>query len=98
MISQLGWWSSVVLHAKATFITHSRPSFGVHVKICLYGDVTTSEMDAMATILTLKAPITTAADDTFCDIILNLKKGMIFHENCLQADNSHEIACLFCYC
>ena len=22
---------------------------------------------------------------------------MIFHENCLQADNSHEIACLICY-
>ena len=37
--------------------------------------------------LSLKAPITTAADDIFCDIIFNFqKKGMIFHENCLPAN------------
>ena len=46
-------------------------------------------------ILTLKAPITTAADDKFCDIFSYFrKKGIIFHENRLPADDSHEISCL----
>ena len=47
-------------------------------------------------LLTLKAPITTAADDKFFNIFPNFRKkeGMIFHENCLPADNSHEISCL----
>ena len=52
------------------------------------------------TSLTLKAPIKTAADnDTFCDIFPNFRKeqGMIFHENRLPADDSHEISCLICY-
>ena len=46
--------------------------------------------------LTLKVPITTAADDKYCDIFSNFRKkyGMIFHENCLPADDSHEISCL----
>ena len=43
--------------------------------------------------LTLKAPITTAADDKICDIFSNLT----FHENRLLADDSHEISCLICY-
>ena len=49
--------------------------------------------------LTLKAPITTAADDKFRDIFPNLqqKKGMILHENRLPADDTHEISCLICY-
>ena len=48
--------------------------------------------------LALKAPITTAADDTFCDIFPNFrKKCMTFHENCLSADDSHEIVFLICY-
>ena len=49
--------------------------------------------------LTFKAPITTAADDKFGDIVLSLLKklGMIFHENRLPADNSHEISCHICY-
>ena len=52
--------------------------------------------------LALKASITTAADnkfcDKFCDIFpsLNKKKGMIFHENRLP-DDSHEISCLIRY-
>ena len=29
--------------------------------------------------------------------LIFLKKDMIFHENCLPADNAHEIACLLCY-
>ena len=35
----------------------------------------------------------TAADDKFCNIFLNFRKieGMIFHENRLPADDSHEI-------
>ena len=39
-------------------------------------------------ILTLKAPIPTAADDKFCDIFSNFrkKKGTIFHENRLPAE------------
>ena len=43
--------------------------------------------------LILKAPIMTAADDKFCDIFLNFRKieGMIFHENRLPAEDSHEI-------
>ena len=45
--------------------------------------------------LTLKAPITTAADDTFFNFFHNLrKKGMIFRENRVPADDSHEISCL----
>ena len=49
--------------------------------------------------LTLIAPIPTAADDKFCDIFSNFRKkyGMIFHENRLPSDDSHEIACLICY-
>ena len=49
--------------------------------------------------LTLKAPITTSADDKFCDIFTNFltKKGMILHENRLPADDSHEISCLIGY-
>ena len=49
--------------------------------------------------LTLKAPITTAADDKFCDIfpIFRQKLGMIFHKNRLPADDSHEISYLICY-
>ena len=50
-------------------------------------------------LLTLKAPIMTAADDTFCDIFFNFrtKYGMVFHENLLLADDSYEIPCLICY-
>ena len=49
--------------------------------------------------LTLKAPITTAADDKFCNIFPSFRQklGMIFHENCLPADDSHEISYLICY-
>ena len=49
--------------------------------------------------LTLKVPITTAADDKFSDIFLNFQKkeGMIFHENRLPADDSHQILCLIYY-
>ena len=42
--------------------------------------------------LTLKAPITTAADDEFCDIFSKMR-----YENRLLADDSHEIAYLFGY-
>ena len=50
--------------------------------------------------LTLKAPITTAAGDKFCDMFPNFrhKLGMIFHENRLPAaDDSHKVSCLICY-
>ena len=49
--------------------------------------------------LTLKAPITTAADNKVCLIFPNFqeKKDMILHENHLPADGSHEIPCLICY-
>ena len=43
--------------------------------------------------LTLKAPITTAADGKISNIFPNFKKkGIIFHENRLPADDSHEIS------
>ena len=49
----------------------------------------------------LKAPITIAADDIFCNIILDFRAKlgtcMIFHENRLSADAYHEIPCLICY-
>ena len=50
-------------------------------------------------LLILKAPITTAADDKFCDIFPNFRQnqGMILHENRLPADDSHEISCLIGY-
>ena len=53
-------------------------------------------MAAILEILTLKAPITAEADDKFCNIFPNFQKksGMIFHENRLPADDSHEISCL----
>ena len=53
---------------------------------------------AYLSFLTLKAPITTAADDKFCDIFPDLRYiyGMILHENRLPADDSHEISCLIC--
>ena len=46
----------------------------------------------------LKAQIMTAADDKFFNILSNFRKkqGMIFHENRLPADDSHEISCLIC--
>ena len=46
--------------------------------------------------LSLKAPITTAADNKFFNVFPKFKKklGMIFHENLLPADDSHEISCL----
>ena len=49
--------------------------------------------------LTLKAPITTAADDKLCDTFPNFREKyvMLFHEKCMPADNSHEISCLICY-
>ena len=42
---------------------------------------------------------TTAADDKFCNIFPNFRKdyGIIFHENPLPADDSHEISFLICY-
>ena len=56
---------------------------------------------ALLKCLNLQAPITTAEDDNFCDIFPNFwkKLGMIFHENRLPADDSHEIiiSCLLCY-
>ena len=37
-------------------------------------------------------PITTEADDKFCDIFLNfLRKGMVFHEFRLPEDDTHEM-------
>ena len=30
-------------------------------------------------------------------LIFKKKKGMIFHENRLPADDSHEMSCLICY-
>ena len=48
----------------------------------------------MLTVLALKAPITTAADDKFCVIFpIFLKRQDIF-ESRLPADDSHEISCL----
>ena len=46
--------------------------------------------------LTLKAPITTAADYKFRYTFPNFwqKYGMVLHENPLPADDSHEIKCL----
>ena len=49
-----------------------------------------------AVVLTLKAPITTAADDRLCNIFPNFQKksGMIY----LPAVYSHEISCLIAFC
>ena len=46
-----------------------------------------------------RAPLTSAADDKFCDISPNFcqKSDMILHENGLPADDSHEISCLIGY-
>ena len=39
----------------------------------------TTALSRRRQILTLKAPITTVADDKFCDTFPNLKKGMKYH-------------------
>ena len=50
-------------------------------------------------LLSLKAPPIFAADDIFkfCRFIKNNKSGMIFHENRLLADDSHEISFLISF-
>ena len=50
-------------------------------------------------LLTLKAPITTLADDEFCNIFPNFQKiqRMILHKNRLTAEDSHEIPYLIYY-
>ena len=49
--------------------------------------------------LTLKAPITTAEDDKFCDIFHNFRQKIRYDItwNRLPADDSHEISCLIGY-
>ena len=61
-------------------------------------DGSTIDRDA-SYILTLKAPITTAADNRICDIFPNFRqnKGMILNKNRLLEDDSHEISCHICY-
>ena len=41
----------------------------------------------------LRAPLTAAAEDKFCDIFLE-NKTLTLHVNHLPADDSHEILCL----
>ena len=55
-----------------------------------------SSAAVVITALTFKAPITTAADDKFCDIFTNYqqKEGIILHENRLLADDCQEISFL----
>ena len=64
---------------------------------CLFISRTFHEQENIDEVgLILKALITMAADDKFCDIFLNFrqKKSLILHE---PADDSHEIPCLICY-
>ena len=68
----------------------------------LHSDPTSNEVQTSNPLipsLTLKAPLTTAADVKFCDIFPNFRQiyGMILHENRLPADDSHEISCLIGY-
>ena len=76
-------------HAICSFIDSSGYASGP-IRICLFIDYI---------IITLKVPITTAAEGKCLHIFPNFqkKKGMIFHENRLLADNSHEISNLICY-
>ena len=62
-------------------------SFDINVK------VVKDDVQLETKFLTLKAPITTEADDKFCNIFPSFqqKLGMIFHVNRLLADNSYEI-------
>ena len=49
----------------------------------------------LSNLLTLKAPITTAAGDNFqTSFPIFEKKGLIFHENRLPAEDSYEKSCL----
>ena len=69
-------------------------------KLCVWSisDFYTYYPSTNSDILTLKAPITTAAEDKFCATFPNSQKwGMILHENRLPADDYHEISCLICY-
>ena len=45
----------------------------------------------------LKSQIRLQQTTNFGTSLLILKKGMIFHENRLPADDSHEISCLIYY-
>ena len=47
--------------------------------------------------LTLKAPITTAADDNFLGIFLNFDKNKVRYLMRIVSVNSHGISCLNCY-
>ena len=47
--------------------------------------------------LTIKEPITTAADNKFFDIFSNLLKKIMYDISSESADVSHEISCLLCY-
>ena len=69
-------------------------------KVCPLNNGCSYKLDGNSTKkkLTLKVPITTAADNKFCNIFPNFlkKSGLIFHENRLPADDSHEI-CLIIF-
>ena len=63
----------------------------------LFVEETSKTFQQMTNQMTNKAPIKTAADNNFCDIFLNFqKKGTIFHENSLPADDSDETSYLIC--
>ena len=84
----------------STFISHCNRV--CYCKLQMYTDTIESisqhSFPTFNIILTLKAPITTEADDKFCNIFSKFsEKSMIFHENRLPVDDSHELSCLICY-
>ena len=77
----------------ACMITSRMFTLRYMLHLCLY-EQRRKEADiklvAALAYLTLKAPITTAADDNFFNIFPNFRKNKV-------TDDSHEIPCLICY-
>ena len=83
---------------KIITILHSK---NVYLELCLQVDYSVIRICRFPAsngfhLLTHKAPPTIYTK--FCCFFKNNQKGMIFHENCLLADNSHEISYLFFTC
>ena len=99
------WLWEINIHIPHITFQNSLPSFknGVDLDQLASNEASWSRSTPFSSIilneylLTLKAPITTAADDKFCNIFSNFgQKKSILHENRLPEDDSHEISCLIC--
>ena len=89
----------------ASFPIKKRPVFsqfwGFFPNLRIYWDLFPNSKSQPIRIHTVSTQLlkTFAVEDNFkfCRFFKNNEQGMIFHENCLLADDSHEISCLVYY-